>query len=71
VKRQVVDLESGYITLLINRDFNCSIGSVHHEIPVFFPYDWQSFGQEVVLLMNEDFGPCEWRHKNYTAVFVS
>jgi len=31
---------------------------------------WRLNGQKVVLLRNENFGPCTVRHNNYTALSV-
>ena len=40
------------------------------QVPPGNSKEWRSFRQQVVLLMNEDFGPCVVSHINYITLYV-
>ena len=76
VQRQVVELESRYITLSMNRDSKYS-----NQLPLEYTYTKLLLilvekghglsGQLVVLLMNENFDRCTVSQKIYTTTTVS
>lgn len=61
MKRQVVGLESKYRILSMNREFKYSNQlslEYSNVLSILVDKVWRWWAQQVVLLMNEDFGPC-------------
>jgi len=70
VQRHAVGLECRYITLSMNRDLKYSKGQLPRGscnlLSVLIEKEWSVNGQNVVLLMNENFGPCAADEKLYS-----
>jgi hypothetical protein len=72
-QRQVVELESRYVTLSMNMDLkNSKQSPLKYSKILFLLLEklWRLGGKQVVLLMGEDFGPCTARCKNYTTLQI-